>query len=179
MLQCTVPVFLNFWAFKESISPAYVAGRYENTYSFSVRAPLDCSKIPVLYTVQYMYVRRKWLSLRTTSSSSNLTRPSTGSILSGKHVHCKKILATFPFPAGMSLTKLSLAWNDLIIPGQVESGKWHPAWNGKIVNLFLQCRKNPSIRAKDHFWIKNLVWKLLEAGSQFVWEDNNSEKWIL
>jgi hypothetical protein len=29
----------------------------------------------------------------------------------------------FPSPAGMSLTKLSLAGNNLIIPGQVEFGK--------------------------------------------------------
>jgi hypothetical protein len=34
-----------------------------------------------------------------------------------------KRLTIFPSPAGMSLTKLSLAGNDLIIPGQVESGK--------------------------------------------------------
>jgi hypothetical protein len=34
-------------------------------------------------------------------------------------VHCKKSLAAFPSPAGMSLTKLSLAGN---IPGQGEFG---------------------------------------------------------
>jgi hypothetical protein len=28
----------------------------------------------------------------------------------------------------MSLTKLSLAWKNLIIPGQGEFGQWHPAW---------------------------------------------------
>jgi hypothetical protein len=38
-------------------------------------------------------------------------------------VHCKKILAVFPSPAGMSLTKLSLAGNNLIISGQGEFGK--------------------------------------------------------
>ncbi len=34
----------------------------------------------------------------------------------------KKRLANFPFPAGMSLTKLSLAGNNSIIPGQGEFG---------------------------------------------------------
>jgi hypothetical protein len=38
-------------------------------------------------------------------------------------LHGKKRLTIFPSPAGMSLTKLSLAGNDLIITGQVESGK--------------------------------------------------------
>ncbi len=38
-------------------------------------------------------------------------------------LHCKKLLAIFPSPAGMSLTKLSLAGNNLIIPGQGEFGK--------------------------------------------------------
>jgi hypothetical protein len=33
-------------------------------------------------------------------------------------LHCKKRLAVFPSPAGMSLTKLSLGGNNLIIPGQ-------------------------------------------------------------
>jgi hypothetical protein len=34
-----------------------------------------------------------------------------------KTVHCKKRLAAFPYPAGMSLTKLSLAGNYQIFPG--------------------------------------------------------------
>jgi hypothetical protein len=36
--------------------------------------------------------------------------------------HCKKRLATFPSPAGMSLNQLSLAGNNSIIPGQGELG---------------------------------------------------------
>ncbi len=43
-------------------------------------------------------------------------------------IHCKKVLAVFPSQVGMSLTKLSLAGNHLIIPGQGEFGKWHPRW---------------------------------------------------
>jgi hypothetical protein len=35
----------------------------------------------------------------------------------------KKRLAVFPSPAGMSLTKLSLGENTIIIPGQGEFGK--------------------------------------------------------
>jgi hypothetical protein len=35
-------------------------------------------------------------------------------------LHCIKKLSFFPSPAGMSLTKLSLAGNNLIIPGQEE-----------------------------------------------------------
>jgi hypothetical protein len=39
-------------------------------------------------------------------------------------IHCKKRLATFPSSAsGMSLTKLLLGRNDLIIPAQGEFGK--------------------------------------------------------
>ncbi len=37
-------------------------------------------------------------------------------------VHCKKRLAVFPSPAGMSLTILSLAGNNLNIPDQEEFG---------------------------------------------------------
>ncbi len=38
-------------------------------------------------------------------------------------VHCKKRFLVFPSPAGMSLTKLSLAGKSLIIPAQGEFGK--------------------------------------------------------
>ncbi len=40
----------------------------------------------------------------------------------GLHTHCKKNLAISPSPAGMSLTKLSLAGKNLIIPDQGEFG---------------------------------------------------------
>ncbi len=39
-----------------------------------------------------------------------------------QQVHCKKRLAGFPSPAGMSLTEFSLAGNNLINPGQGEFG---------------------------------------------------------
>jgi hypothetical protein len=38
-------------------------------------------------------------------------------------LHCKKSLAVFPSQAGMSLTKFSLAGNNLIISAQGEYGK--------------------------------------------------------
>ncbi len=40
-------------------------------------------------------------------------------------LHCKKMLAIFPSPAGMSLTKLSLGE---IFPAQGEFSQWHPGW---------------------------------------------------
>ncbi len=55
-------------------------------------------------------------------------------------IHCKKRLAIFPSPpAGMSLTKLSLARNNKNYsrPGRVVSDI--PAGDGIIANLFLQC----------------------------------------
>jgi hypothetical protein len=42
--------------------------------------------------------------------------------LQTKRLHCKKRLSFFPSPAGMSLIKLSMAGNNLIIPGQGEFG---------------------------------------------------------
>jgi hypothetical protein len=55
-------------------------------------------------------------------------------------VHCKKRFPIFLSLAGMSLIKLSLDGNNLIIPAQRESLVIDiPAEDGKIVNLFLQC----------------------------------------
>ena len=51
-----------------------------------------------------------------------------------------KKVKNFPSPAGMSLTKRSLAGNNEIIPGIWRV--WFsdiPAGDGKIINLFLQC----------------------------------------
>ncbi len=36
----------------------------------------------------------------------------------GRTLHCKKRLRIFPSTAGMLLTKISLAWNNLFIPGR-------------------------------------------------------------
>jgi len=58
-------------------------------------------------------------------------------------LHCKKRLAIFPSPAGMSLTTLSLAVNNLymtslfLLRESVVSDI--PAGDGKLANLFLQC----------------------------------------
>jgi hypothetical protein len=43
-------------------------------------------------------------------------------------INVKKRLAIFPSPAGMSLSKLSLAGNNLIIPSQGEFCIRHPGW---------------------------------------------------
>jgi hypothetical protein len=47
-------------------------------------------------------------------------------------IHCIKRLSIFPSPAGISLTKLSLAGNNLNFSDI-------PAGDGNIVDLFLQC----------------------------------------
>ncbi len=40
-------------------------------------------------------------------------------------LHCKKRLAIFPSPAGMSLTKISLAGNNLVwVTSRLGTGKW-------------------------------------------------------
>jgi hypothetical protein len=64
-------------------------------------------------------------------------------------MHCKKRFAIFPSPAGMSLTKLSLAGNNLIYPVQGEFGLWHPSWQGKIVNLFYSVVETGTARLKQ------------------------------
>jgi hypothetical protein len=45
-----------------------------------------------------------------------------------QRIHCKKRFAIFLSPAGMSLTKLSLDGNNLIIPAKGEFGQGHPGW---------------------------------------------------
>jgi hypothetical protein len=58
-------------------------------------------------------------------------------------MHCKKGLAVFPSPAGMSLTKLSLGGKNLyktsLFPPRESLVSDIPAGDGKMANLFLQC----------------------------------------
>ncbi len=64
-------------------------------------------------------------------------------------IHCKKRFEGFPSPAGMSLTKPSLAGNHLIIPVLGEFGKWHPGCERKTANIFfysLEGRETPIIK---------------------------------
>ncbi len=56
-----------------------------------------------------------------------------------KEYYTEKRLSIFPAPDGMSLTKLSLAGNYLIIPAWENMVSDIPAGNEKIYNLFLQC----------------------------------------
>ncbi len=57
-----------------------------------------------------------------------------------KQLHCKKRFVIFPFPAGMSLTKLCLGGNNDVIyklfPPRESLVSDIPAGDGKIVNLF-------------------------------------------
>jgi hypothetical protein len=56
-------------------------------------------------------------------------------------VHCKKELAIFPSPAGMSLTKLSLGGKKTkLFPPRKSLISDIPAGDGKTANSFLQCR---------------------------------------
>jgi hypothetical protein len=54
--------------------------------------------------------------------AKRMSMPNTAEKTTIAVVHCKKRLVTFPSPARMSLTKLSLAGNNLIIPCQGEFG---------------------------------------------------------
>jgi hypothetical protein len=53
--------------------------------------------------------------------------------------HCIKRFTIFPSPAGMSLTKLSLAVNHLFFPARESLVSDIPTEDGKIANLFVQC----------------------------------------
>jgi hypothetical protein len=60
---------------------------------------------------EYWYMRKV--------SAENINKISTRE----RAVHCKKSLTIFPSPVGMSLTKLSLDVNNLLIPVQGQFGK--------------------------------------------------------
>ncbi len=66
----------------------------------------------------------------------------------------------------MSLTKLSLARNNKIIPGQWKFGKWHPGlggWGGGISNLFYSVSKTV-IKKKD---VENNIRKQTKSENRF------------
>jgi hypothetical protein len=54
-------------------------------------------------------------------------------------VHCKKRLAIFLSPIGMSLTKLSLGRNNKIFPLRESLVSDNPTGDENIENLFLRC----------------------------------------
>jgi hypothetical protein len=99
--------------------------------------------------------------------------------------HTVKRLAIYPSPAGTPLTKLSLAGNNLIIPGQRPGSLVSdiPAGDGKIANLFLQCkyhsaaiyivRRSSYIHCKKRLAIfpfpaKTALTKLSQAGNNLI-----------
>jgi hypothetical protein len=65
-------------------------------------------------------------------------------------VHCKKKLAIFPPPAGMSLTKLFLGGNNF--PPRKSLVSDIPSGDGKTANPFLQCIGNTYIGRHPHFF---------------------------
>ncbi len=56
-------------------------------------------------------------------------------------IHGKKRFAVFSSPAGMSLTKISLAGNNYIVPGVSDI----LAGGRKTATLFLQCKEGAGI----------------------------------
>ncbi len=58
-------------------------------------------------------------------------------------LHCKKRLAVFPSPAGMPLTKLSLAGNNL--------------GDRKTANLFLLCKSDKKGTMHEHVFLSILL----------------------
>jgi hypothetical protein len=52
----------------------------------------------------------------------------------------ERFLNGVEFRKALALTKLSLARNNLIIPSQREFDGDIPAGDGKVIDLFLQCR---------------------------------------
>ncbi len=48
------------------------------------------------------------------------------------------MLVSFLSPTGMSLTKLSLARSNVIIPGQGEFSEWLPGWGRETRKLFFK-----------------------------------------
>ncbi len=60
-------------------------------------------------------------------------------------IHCKKRFAVFPFPAEMSLTKLSWAGIIKLFPARESLARNIPAGDGKTANLFLQCIGNVKV----------------------------------
>ncbi len=67
------------------------------------------------------------------------------------YIHCKKELAVFPSPAGMSLIKLFLGGNNLVFSRPESLVSDILAGDGKMANSFLQCRNtcNIAIEATD------------------------------
>ncbi len=96
---------------------------------------LEYRAMPSLQEVAH----RGWLCTYINNSSWKFRQPAAAQLPSGLLLHCKKRVMIFQPPPEMLLTKLSLAWNPLIIPGQGEFGCDIPVGDGKIANLFLQC----------------------------------------
>ncbi len=75
--------------------------------------------------------------------------------------HCKKELAVFPSPAGMSLIKLFLGGNNLVFSRPERVWSVSPAGDGKMANSFLQCKITFAIgftRQHSFHWLHGLYW---------------------
>ncbi len=81
----------------------------------------------------------------------------------GKRVHCKKRLAIFPSPAGMSLTKLSLAGN--ILAGKEKSLTFFSV--NAAERIFWLCRSKKS-RNRTSIWHLRTVKRKIKLKIPFL-----------
>jgi hypothetical protein len=93
----------------------FVAGNFKHFIQKFLYLILFASNSTVSRHWHFVFYYQYRLHLKTT--------PHTNYKETYKKLHCKKRLAIFPSPAGMSLIKLSLAENNLFIPGQAEFGQ--------------------------------------------------------
>jgi hypothetical protein len=101
-----------------------------------------CCALCIMYCVQCTaaplnVILKNTLGVRPRLSASSRPVSTPGPALRSGHT-VKKRLAIFPSPAGMSLTKLSLAGNRLF-PARKSLISEIPAGVGKFAKLFLQC----------------------------------------
>jgi hypothetical protein len=100
------------------------------------------------------------LNFRQSTSVCNLCILSF--MYSALYLHCKRRLAVFPSPAGMSLTKLG-DWKSRVLWAPVVSDI--PAGDGKTSTLLVQC-KQPGCHLPNSPWAAIL--KLFKARKSFV-----------
>jgi hypothetical protein len=92
---------------------------YEGKQDELIGSPLDPPFLARQYLTEILKIMRR---KKQGQESPLMNRNYWGRSRMKMKVHCKKRLTIFPSPTGMSLTKLSLARNNIIIPGQREFG---------------------------------------------------------
>ncbi len=109
---------------------------HEDLYSLC----FDIVHIKLLYSANTASIRSQLSKARKRIIMSQHKGPSYVQRQRLYMYNVKKSWAVFLSPAGMSLTKLSLAKILLNFSGHGEFGKWYPGWDGKI-DTFFQCNE--------------------------------------